>query len=300
MVKVRKARGLSRQQLTGLEGDHYEEDDKEYRPRRAVDDEEDDDPGMGTVVEDEEISSDDDDDLPVTKRKKKRQSDSDDEQSIGSSVDPDDLQDLSHMLSDDDNDEDDAAAGDSEDESRDDGQGQEASTGLLAAIGLRGRKGPFGARGERTEIEDESTGIGRSRAGQLSVDALLGSLEQTGASEQLKRDLTKTTSGSASKKRGDRGLLSAPMEVVDKRRLERRTATEVAQREVSEWDQAVRTNRDAEKLSFPLDRQGAIGGGTAALSAIKPRTELEKGIDALLAQHQLDEKASAAAEQLEM
>ena len=58
--------------------------------------------------------------------------------------------------------------------------------------------------------------------------------------------------------------------------------------EVSEWGDMVRKNADAEQMRFPLDRQPKYGASIDTVTASKPRTPLELGIDALLKENQLD------------
>ena len=125
--------------------DDPDEDDDDRRPsRRALDGDEDDGLGFSEMEgDDEEISdSDDDDDDDSAHDGGGGARRYDDEQSIGSSVDPDELQDLSAMLSDDEG---------------------AARTSMLSAVGLKDKGGR--PRRQRRRTERKMLGSRPARSG---------------------------------------------------------------------------------------------------------------------------------------
>ena len=136
MPSVKKSqRGLSAAQRRALELDTFEAEDGPSE-RRVLEEGGADLLELPEDFEDEEIDSDDEDvdEVLVGRRRKAADDESEDEQSIGSSVDPEELTDLSAMLDDDgehyaDGDSDDGdfgggGGGDDDDDDDDDDDGQ--------------------------------------------------------------------------------------------------------------------------------------------------------------------------------
>jgi U3 small nucleolar RNA-associated protein 14 len=321
--KIRKGAGLLPQQRRALEDDAYEEDydggqHEDYRQKRLDKDAGFDD-GLPNDFEDEDICSDDEDDvedlLPASMRKKKasggaagkkvaagkgrrgrhsseeedEEDEDEDEDELGSSADSEEYTDLSKMLDDDDGEDTGSAPAPSADRG--------ASERMLQAAGLGGKK----RLRERTEGREEAEYAAGAGAG-LSVDALVGSLAGAEGFGQLRRDLA-SLSRVAGSQRATRAQLDAPLERVDKQRVERQAATGAAHADVSLWQGAVQKHREAEHLKFPLDRpaKAANNGSTAALtSSFKATSAMEKGVEALLEAHGLTEGAIAKGEELEL
>ena len=291
--------GLSVQQKIALARDFLEEDEDGPRTRRDLEEVVEVDAGeLPEGFDDEEISSDEDDDAPPPPRpapvqKSGRRAaeedndddddDDDDGQSIGSSVDEADLADLSTMLDDD--------AGEDSLPKR----SVRANSDMLRAVGLSSG----GAGREGVESREEGEFNAERRGDELTVDALLGGLGKEKGFGQLKRDLASL--GEAKGKRAaTHAQLTAPLERVDQRRVERQAATAAAHREVSGFDEAVRASHDAEQVKFPLERPKAFGSSTGALASLKPEGALEGGVEALLKQHGLEEGRAAKGEELAM
>ena len=313
--KIRKGAGLLPEQRRSLEDDAYEEDiDAEHTDYRAkrLDEEAEFDDGLPEDFEDEDVCSDDEDDvedlLPASMRKRSKarsggsrrqrtdedeeneeKDEDEDEDGLGSSADSEEYTDLSKMLDDDDEDEDVGESAPSADRS--------ASERMLKAAGLADKKRPR----ERTEGREEAE-YAAGAGGGLSVDALVGSLSGAEGFGQLRRDLA-SLSRVAGASRASRAQLEAPLERVDKARVERQAATGAAQADVALWQGAVQKHREAEQLHFPLERtaRAAANSTTSALtSSFKPTSSMEKGVEALLEAHGLSEGAIAKGEELEL
>ena len=153
-----------------FEEDVFEDDREEAgaRRRRALDDDSEESDG-GLAGEDEEITSDEDDDGVGVRRRP------DDLESMGSSVDPDDVTDLSRMLSESDGE----GAGGGGAAKKKAARSSEGAA-MLQAVGLRAS----GARRPRERTEGHEEGeLSMPDAPQLSVDDLLGAgLAHTGLS----------------------------------------------------------------------------------------------------------------------
>ena len=299
--KNKRESGLSVQQKIALARDFLEEDEDGPRTRRDLEEVDEVDAGeLPEGYDDEEISSDEDDDAPPPPRPAPGQKpgrrvaeaeddddddDDDDEQSIGSSVDEADLADLSTMLDDD--------AGDDAPPKR----SARSNSDMLKAVGLSSSEKRRGR--ERVESREEGEFNADHRGDELTVDALLGGLGKEKGFGQLKRNLA-SLGEAKGKKAAARAQLSAPLERVDQRRVERQAATAAAHREVSGFDEAVRAAHDQEHVKFPAERPKAFGSSTGALGAFKAEGALEGGVEALLKQHGLEEGKAAKGEELAM
>lgn len=233
----RAERSLSRPLQAALDRDVFEDDDvSRGRRKHALHGENEEEAGSeyGEMEgSDEEVTSDEDGD-EVGGRRGAR----DDLESLGSSVDPDEVTDLSRMLSDD---EDDSGVSDGDAYSS-----AAANAGMLQAVGLRASRSRQNR--ERTEgLEESEQAV--PDAPHLSVDDLLGSLGEQDSVSLLRRDLRGVAKGGA--RRSAHAQLAAPVEQATKRRLERQAAAEAAHRIVSGWEQAVHRSTTAETLRFP-------------------------------------------------
>ena len=277
--------GLSAQQRSALNTDFLEEEEvKDRRQQREMDDVEEVDAGeLPEGFEDEEISSDEDEDMPVPARRRRAAEESEDEQSIGSSVDEDDLADLSTMLND----------------GEDEAPRKKSNASMLSAVGLAASERRAGGRhSERVEAREEDEYNAEAPDNQLTVDALLGGLGKQKGFGQLQKSLAALSDPAGGKRGAARAQLGAPLERSDQRRVEREAATVAAHREVSKWDEAVRRHDDQEYQVFPRERAKAFGASTGSLAALKPEGKLEGGVEALLKQHGLEEGKAAQGEEL--
>jgi U3 small nucleolar RNA-associated protein 14 len=279
----RAERGLSRPLQAALDRDVLEDDDASRGRRKPALDGEDED-GAGSEYgemegSDEEVTSDEDGDEFGGRR-----GDRDDLESLGSSVDPDEVTDLSRMLSDD---GDESGDGDAQHSSA-------ANAGMLQAVGLRAGRARHNR--ERTEgLEESEQAV--PDAPHLSVEDLLGSLGEQDSIPGLRRELRGVAKNGA--RRSAHAQLAAPVEQATKRRLERQAAAEEAHRVVSGWEQAVHRSTTAETLRFPQDRQQSYGSSLGSLAAAGSggfKNSLEEGVDRLLEEHGMSERAAAAAE----
>ena len=217
--------GLSAQQRNALNIDFLEEEEVKDRRQYLLEDEEEVDAGeLPEGFEDEEISSDEDGDMPVPSRKRRADDESEDEQSIGSSVDEEDMADLSTMLND----------NDSEDEA----PRTKSNASMLQAVGLTAGAGR--RRSERVEAREENEYNTEAPGNQLTVDALLDGLGKQKGFGALQKSLAALSDPTGGKRGAARAQLGAPLEKSDQRRVEREAATDAAHREVSKWDEAVR------------------------------------------------------------
>ena len=83
-------------------------------------------------------------------------------------------------------------------------------------------------------------------------------------------------------RRSSHAQLAAPLELSDKRRIERKAAAEAAHADVSGWEGAVQKQAAAESLSFPPERQHVHGATLGSLTAGASKNDLERGVDELL------------------
>ncbi|TKY88309.1 hypothetical protein EX895_002661 [Sporisorium graminicola] len=103
----------------------------------------------------------------------------------------------------------------------------------------------------------------------------------------------------ASKKGG--GALSAPLPSVVQDRLDRQGAYSITRDEVQGWQPTINRLRDAEHLSFPLQKPAVTKASTSGLVAtFTPDNDMEASIAAMLAQGGLTEKQLAQQEDLAM
>ena len=279
--RIRKAQGLSAQQHRSLTTDVYDEDEEEDLRADRLDDVGDAEPGeLPEGFDDEEIDSDeedvDDDILPsrlrkggkggakksaAKKGKKSRRDEEEEEEEFSEEDDDEQYADLSTMLDDDGPPTETRAAG--------------ASMLRAAGLSSTGASQPKRRQRERTESNREETEFGGGGGssglassgnggggGELSVDALVNSLDGADGFGQLRRDLASLARAPGIKQRAERAQLSAPLERVDRKRLERQAATQAAHEDTSLWQPEVSRNRDAEQLSFPLDAPQGIKAST--------------------------------------
>ena len=235
MPSVKKSqRGLSAAQRPTLELDTFEAEDGPSE-RRVLEEGGADLLELPEDFEDEEIDSDDEDvdEVLVGRRRKAADDESEDEQSIGSSVDPEELTDLSAMLDDDgehyadgDSDDGDFGGGGGDDDDDDDASADEAAdapgsnASMLKAVGLSGPSGGAAARRrrEKTEVWDEGEFAGGGAdggAGGLSVDALLRPLEEKEGFGRLRRNLATLTKPARDARAAARARVEAPLERSD-------------------------------------------------------------------------------------
>ncbi|GAC94643.1 hypothetical protein PHSY_002216 [Pseudozyma hubeiensis SY62] len=103
----------------------------------------------------------------------------------------------------------------------------------------------------------------------------------------------------ASKKGG--GALSAPLPSVLQDRLDRQGAYSITRDEVQGWQPTINRLRDAEHLSFPLQKPSVTPASTSGLVAtFTPDNDMEASIAAMLTEGGLTEKQLAAQEDLAM
>ena len=104
---------------------------------------------------------------------------------------------------------------------------------------------------------------------------------------------------SASKKGG--GALSAPLPSVVQDRLDRQGAYSITRDEVQGWQPTINRLRDAEHLSFPLQKPAVTKASTSGLVAtFTPDNDMEASIAAMLTEGGLTEKQLAQQEDLAM
>ncbi|EST08189.1 Small-subunit processome, Utp14 [Kalmanozyma brasiliensis GHG001] len=108
-----------------------------------------------------------------------------------------------------------------------------------------------------------------------------------------------TTAPSASRKGG--GALSAPLPSVVQDRLDRQGAYSTTRDEVAGWQPTINRLRDAEHLSFPLQKPAVTQPSTSGLVAtFTPDAGMEASIAAMLTEGGLTESQLAAQEELAM
>ena len=232
--KKREA-GLSAEQRNTLNRDFLEEEEVKDRRQYLLEEEDEVDAGeLPEGFEDEEISSDEDGDMPEAFAGKRRAAEeSEDEQSIGSSVDEDDMADLSTMLND--------------NEGEDEAPRKKSNASMLQAVGLAAGAG--GRHSERVEAREENEYNAEAPDNQLTVDALLGGLGKQKGFGALQKSLAALSDPAGGKRGAARAQLGAPLEKSDQRRVERVAATDAAHREVSKWDEAVRRHSSSSSSS---------------------------------------------------
>ncbi|KAJ1021134.1 hypothetical protein NDA16_003920 [Ustilago loliicola] len=108
-----------------------------------------------------------------------------------------------------------------------------------------------------------------------------------------------TSAPAASKKGG--GALSAPLPSVVQDRLDRSGAYSITRDEVQGWQPTINRLRDAEHLSFPLQKPAVTKQSTSGLVAtFNPDGDMESSIAAMLTEGGLTEKQLAQQEDLAM
>ncbi|KAJ1018705.1 hypothetical protein NDA13_006392 [Ustilago tritici] len=109
-----------------------------------------------------------------------------------------------------------------------------------------------------------------------------------------------STSASAASKKGG-GALSAPLPSVVQDRLDRSGAYSITRDEVQGWQPTINRLRDAEHLSFPLQKPAVTKQSTSGLVAtFNPDGDMESSIAAMLTEGGLTEKQLAQQEDLAM
>ncbi|CBQ69513.1 conserved hypothetical protein [Sporisorium reilianum SRZ2] len=115
----------------------------------------------------------------------------------------------------------------------------------------------------------------------------------------LANSSSSTTAPTASKKGG--GALSAPLPSVVQDRLDRQGAYSITRDEVQGWQPTINRLRDAEHLSFPLQKPAVTKASTSGLVAtFTPDNDMEASIAAMLTEGGLTEKQLAQQEDLAM
>ncbi|CDU23609.1 related to UTP14-subunit of U3-containing small subunit processome complex [Sporisorium scitamineum] len=113
-------------------------------------------------------------------------------------------------------------------------------------------------------------------------------------------DVRKNTKLLANSKKGG-GALSAPLPSVVQDRLDRQGAYSITRDEVQGWQPTINRLRDAEHLSFPLQKPAVTKASTSGLVAtFHPDNDMEASIAAMLTEGGLTEKQLAQQEDLAM
>ncbi|WFC97508.1 hypothetical protein MYAM1_000222 [Malassezia yamatoensis] len=160
-------------------------------------------------------------------------------------------------------------------------------------------------RTERNEAVREGTDA-TSGSAKLRLEDLMSSLGQDTRVSSEVRALTKNRKSTDSaqpvaSKRGG-GTLRAPLPGIQQDRLDRQAAYKLSKDEVQGWAPTIKRLREAEHLSFPLQKpQQPPPPSNAGLAAsFAPTTDMEKDVAALLDEGGLTEKQIAEQEGLAM
>jgi len=177
-----------------------------------------------------------------------------------------------------------SSSSESESSSGDDDEDDEVPLHLLKTLdaidGLHGSK-PAEKRAQdmidraNMKVQEEGAFNAISEEGKLSLSDMINSL---GDSQKdiglLKRNLERLESAAQ---------IKTPAAKVVEERTERKVAYEKAREDAGEWLPIVEENRKAASLSFPLNEAPRIHSSTTNIvSGFKPKTELEREIEAVL------------------
>jgi U3 small nucleolar RNA-associated protein 14 len=170
--------------------------------------------------------------------------------------------------------DDDDVEDDDEDDSDADGDGGDYMLSLLDKLddNKRNLKHEVPHHGLATHTKESEFSASVVKKADLTLDALMGSIQDTAGFGKVQKQLKKVAQGEAT---------SVPMARVVSDRMERKVNYEEQCKEVSQWMTAVQQNRQAETLDFrPKERlvvtqQGLVDGFT-------PTTDFEKQIHAAL------------------
>ncbi|GKZ00311.1 hypothetical protein MPSEU_000984000 [Mayamaea pseudoterrestris] len=173
--------------------------------------------------------------------------------------------------SDDEDDDDDDSESDAEDE---EGDGGDYMLSLLDKIDdkKRSHKDEDPSHGIATHTKESEFAASVLKKGDLTLDALMGSIQDTAGYGKVQKQLKHVAHGEAT---------SAPVARIISERIQRKIDYEEQCKEVSQWMTAVQQNRQAETLDFrpkqrlQVTQQGLVDG-------FVPTTDFEKQIHAAL------------------
>ncbi|TRM67447.1 Utp14 protein-domain-containing protein [Schizophyllum amplum] len=135
---------------------------------------------------------------------------------------------------------------------------------------------------ERTEAGPENEFRAATSGSKIGLEDLLAPLanESSSALESLKQAAKVLRPSTSSSKRKAQ-TLAAPLAQRAQERLDREAAYEQTKEEVDKWTDTMKRIREAEHLSFPLQRP-TRDGEAGLVAKFKPTTALETSIDRLL------------------
>lgn len=169
----------------------------------------------------------------------------------------------------------------------DDGMDEEQLTKLRAQISDLSKKA-----GKEEAKKVRKLEVNNLAEGEFSIpasnkltlaDLTAGSKGTANSSIKLMKSLTKT---SGENKKITAEALNIPLPRRIQERYDRAAAFEVAKEEVDKWKDTVQSNRQAEHLVFPMNKETPLTKQTAS-APIQPTTELEKKVDGLLKESSL-------------
>lgn len=157
------------------------------------------------------------------------------------------------------------------------------------------------ARLERTEAVQESTDAASGGA-KLRLEDLMQA-SQGAASLSKVKALASNKAGSApvASKRGG-GMLHAPLPTPVQDRMDRAAAYSLTKDEVQGWAPTIKRLREAEHLSFPLQKpaQPPAASNAGLVASFQPSTDMERSVATLVEEAGLTEKQLAEQEGLAM
>ncbi|KAL1742824.1 Utp14 protein-domain-containing protein [Schizophyllum fasciatum] len=135
---------------------------------------------------------------------------------------------------------------------------------------------------ERTEAGPENEFRAATTGSKIGLDDLLAPLASESSSNlQSLKQAAKALRPSISSSKRKAQTLSAPLAQRAQERLDREAAYEQTKEEVDKWTDTMKRIRQAEHLSFPLQRP-TRDGDSSLVAKFKPTTALETSVDRLL------------------
>ncbi|WFD31852.1 hypothetical protein MSPP1_002892 [Malassezia sp. CBS 17886] len=155
-------------------------------------------------------------------------------------------------------------------------------------------------RDARAEAVPEGTDAAGSGAKLRLEDLTTALTEQRGVSSQVRALGARSAGGAPTASTRGGGVVQAPLPRIAQDRLDRQAAYKQTREEVEGWKATIKRLREAEHLSFPLQKPAQLPApSNAGLTAsFAPTTDMEHSVAALLETGGLTEKHIAAQEGL--
>lgn len=146
-----------------------------------------------------------------------------------------------------------------------------------------------------TEATDENEFSVPAGNNKLSLNDMIAAVDSSISKDAILIEQPEIDDDGTEKSRA----MAVPLPTRIQQRHDREAAYEMTKEELKKWNEAIRENRDAEHLLFPLNAEESVSGSVSLRTDVEPQTELEKRIHGLLEQSALvDDSKEATFEQI--